>query len=288
MQPILNKLVPVPDCSFSLQVNECKQLVYPLHFHDEYQLNYIKTGKGKVMVGNQLYDYGSGDLFLIGPDLPHFWTYDDEFFEVAGAGKTFVIHFENNFAGESFLERPEMLPVKILLAKSLGGVVFHGNNRLRAVQIIEEMESANNPDRFVKLIQVLNLLGQNTHSKVLSVVGHIAQNNLKSIGRINRAWDYIFNQFREEISLEKVAAEIGMSPSAFSKFFRKHTNKTYVDVIQELRITHACKLISESDKSISEIAYESGYNNLANFNRQFKTLTGKTPLQFRESRKEQR
>lgn len=283
MQPILNKLVPVPDCSFSLQINECKQLVYPLHFHEEYQLNYIKNGKGKVMIGAQMHDYGPGDLFLIGPDLPHFWTYDDKFFEEAGAGKTFVIHFSDSFAGEGFLERPEMMPVKILLARSCGGVAFHGRSRLEAGQMIEEMEKAGNSVRFVQLIQILHFLALGSGHQVLSVAGHIAQNRVKSISRVNKAWETIFSKFAGDISLENVASEIGMSPSAFSKFFRKHTNKTFIDVVQELRITHACRLITETDKTIAEIAYESGYNNLANFNRQFKVLTGKTPLEFKGS-----
>ena len=281
MHPILNKVLLVENCSFSLQVNECKQLVYPLHYHTEYQLNFIKSGKGQRMIGNQLFSYDSGDLVLIGAEVPHFWTYDDDFYSVFGPGKTFVIHFKADFAGDTFFEKPEMARVNELLIKARGGVVFHGLDRLKASKIIEEMEFTDQSDRFIKLIIVLQILGNSNQHQLLSVIDYITHPDPKPINKINRVWELIFNNFKSEINLEQLSTEVGMSTTAFSKFFRKHTNKTYIGVIQELRIGYACKKLIETDDPITNIAFESGYNNIANFNRQFMAITGKTPSKFK-------
>jgi AraC-like DNA-binding protein len=282
MIPILNKVIPVPDTSFFFQVRECRQLVYPLHYHDDFQLNYIKEGKGLRMIGNQMQIYESGDLVLIGPGLPHFWTYDHDFYSNNGPGKSIVIQFSGEFAGEGFFDRPEMQQVKTMLGKASGGVYFGKPDSCKIIELIEQMEQAENTTRFIILINILHKLAGLANQQVITRFSQPAPNNPEQIDRINRVWEFIFRNYQNPVYLEEVANEIGMSPSAFSKFFKKHTNKTYISVIEELRIGSACNLLTKSDKPVSDIANECGFNNIANFNRQFKRITGKTPLKFRK------
>jgi AraC-like DNA-binding protein len=282
MIPILNKVVPSPDTSFFLQVRECRQLVYPLHYHDEFQLNFIAQGKGLRMIGTQMHQYESGDLVLIGPGLPHFWTYDNEFYAQHGPGKSIIIQFSEQFAGEGFFDRPEMQKVRTLLTKASCGVYFGDSDCKAAIGLIEQMEHAENTMRFILLINILQKLAELASYQIITKFNESAPNNPEQIDRINRVWEFIFKNYQNPVYLEEVANEVGMSPSAFSKFFKKHTNKTYISVIEELRVGSACNLLSKSDQPVSDIAFECGFNNIANFNRQFKRITGKTPLKFRK------
>jgi len=282
MIPILNKVVPFPDTSFFMQVRECRQLVYPLHYHDEFQLNYIIEGKGLRMIGTQMQQYNSGDLVLIGPGLPHFWTYDNDFYVQHGPGKSIVIQFAANFAGDGFFEKPEMQQINMLLNKASCGIYFGDSDCKTAIGLIEQMENAENDDRFILLIRVLHLLACIANQQVISIYNPPAPVHPEHIVRINRIWEYIFKNYQNSVNLAEVANEVGMSPSAYSKFFKKHTNKTYISVIEELRIGNACNLLTKTDQSVSDIAFECGFNNIANFNRQFKRITGKTPLKFRK------
>jgi AraC-like DNA-binding protein len=282
MIPILNKVIPAPDTSFFFQMRECRQLVYPLHYHDDFQLNYIKEGKGLRMIGNQMQIYESGDLVLIGPGLAHFWTYDHDFYSNNGPGKSIVIQFSAEFPGAGFFDRPEMQQVKTLLGKASGGVYFEKTESGSIIELIEQMEHVENSARFVLLINVLYKLSGLANHQVISMFNKPTQSHPEKIDRINRVWEFIFRNYQNPVYLEEVANEIGMSPSAFSKFFKKHTNKTYISVIEELRIGSACNLLTKSDRPVSDIAFECGFNNIANFNRQFKRITGKTPFKFRK------
>lgn len=283
-QPIVNRSASSPDASLSFQASACKQLVYPLHYHHEYQLSYIASGRGRIMIGNRLHGYKSGDMILLAPEVPHFWTYDDDYFARCGPGESAVLHFPPDFAGEGFFERPEMQPVKQMLVRSKGGLRFRVEPASDIERIIGRMSKAGKPERFVRTIELLFLLAECPLYELLNVTDQLPQPDSRQTGRVNRIWEYIFRHYTGEISLGEVSSYAGMSPTAFSRFFKLHSNKTFIDAIQELRVGRACKLLLETDQNVTEIAFACGYNNMANFNRRFRALTGTTPVRFRAGR----
>jgi AraC-like DNA-binding protein len=288
MKPALQKS-PISDN----QAFEVKHLIAPhfdpnWHFHSEYQLFLVVKGTGTRFIGDHVSPFKKGDLVFTGPNLPHLWQSDHEYFKDDQDLNTegIVIYFPQNFLGEDFLRKNELYKIKQLFQKAERGIEIKGDTISNATELIQRLLIAEDFERILILLNLLNLLANSSEYKLLASNGY--SNSLKETetDRMNKVHAYVMNNFREKISLNEVAAIANMNPSSFSRYFKIHANKTFSDFLTEIRIGYSCRLLISQKMGISQVCYDSGFNTLSNFNRQFKAYTDYNPLEYRKKYKE--
>lgn len=246
------------------------------HYHPEYELTYIVKGNGYRIVGNTYENYTEGDLVLLGPNLPHTWTgkaVESEPFEAI------VIQFSKEFI-TAFLGFDESYSIKNLLENSARGIAFEATQDL--VQAIKSLIEKEGLDRILQLIFALNQLAQSNYTLITPNTFHTIASK-KSELRINEVCLFIQNNFNSNITLKQVASQIYLTESNFCKFFKKATGKTFSDYLNEIRINEASRLLLQTDKTISQISFECGFETLSYFNRVFLKKKNQTPSGFRNN-----
>lgn len=256
------------------------------HFHPEFELKYVIESKGKRFVGDTIENFREGDLILLGPNIPHYWKNDDIHDQTDQLqAKAVVVLFDERFLGEKFFTVREMLPVKDMLNKARAGLVFPNASFGQAPRMLEELVTAKGPGRIILMLEILAELSKADSRKLLTEEftsgTPFLDANSPSFYRLQKVHHYVIKNFHYPLQIEDVAQVASMTPHAFCKYFKKSTKKTFMTFLNELRICHAKKLLIENHIAISQICTESGFNNISNFNRQFKTGTGMTPSDFR-------
>lgn len=285
MKAILRKIDTGHDHSFSLREDIAPYLYNHWHFHPEVELTLIRKGTGMRLVGDSMEPFGDGDLVLLGENLPHLWRSDRRYFEGAEGVHTeaVAIHFREDFWGSAFLELPELAGLRDLLHTARRGLRIEGVTRTRLSSMMEESLTAAGVRRITILIDMLNLVGDSGEYSVLSGAGFSKSYDPLHTDSINIIYSYTLDHFSEEITIGEVARVANISPNSFCRFFKSRTLKTYWEFLVGVRIGYACKLLIESERSISEICYSCGFNNLSNFNRRFKHTTGMAPSAYRKA-----
>ena len=251
------------------------------HFHPEIELVYVNGGAGKRQIGSHLSYYSNGDLILIGSNLPH-CGFTDKF---TGNKTETVVHMKSDFLGNDFFDIPEMKKIQDLLEVAKGGVAFHGKTKKKIGEKLEILEYQTDFQRLLSILNILNELGNSEEFKVLNAEGFTFETEVKDNDRINKVFNYVKSNFKEEISLQEMADLVSMTVPSFCRYFKKITNKTFVQFVNEYRLVHASKLLAENPMSISEVCLESGFNNFSHFNKSFKSFTGKNPSEYRNGLK---
>lgn len=255
----------------------------PFHFHPNCELVLIEEGFGKRVIGDNVANFHEGDLVLMGPNLPHIWQNDNIFY--AGnkklRAKAVVVYFSPNLL-DAMIDPGYLKPVRRLIEKAGRGIVIYG----RAGETVrQKMLTLSGQEGLLQLIDFLSIINTLTGAReirYLSGEKFVNTYNEKDVGRINTIYHFLLQHFKEDIELAEISRIANMAPTAFSRFFRQRTNKTFSRFLNELRIQHACDLLNHTDKSITEIGYESGYHNPTNFNKFFSALTGTTPSAYRK------
>ena len=275
-----------------------KKLEFPhfdsdFHFHPEYELKYVLESKGKRFVGDSVENFQEGDLVLLGPNIPHYWKNDPEYFESDNLrASAFLIMFSKEFLGNDFFSLPEMASVKNLLDMAIGGIRF---TNIDKDSILLKMAQATSGETPISIISLLDILYQLTKAEIHPLLTEtfvaelpLLQYSSHSIKRLQDVHEYVIDNFHNKIQIEDVAGIANMTTFAFCKYFKKSTKKTFMAFLSELRICHAKRLLIEKQElSISDICYVSGFENLSNFNRRFKAITSMTPKEFRSEYKAQ-
>jgi len=244
-------------------------------------LIYIEGGSGKRHIGNHLSYFQDGDLIFLGANLPHYGFTD----RLTGNKRETVVQMRENFLGESFLDVPEMISIKNLFLKAKKGIIFHGQSKEFIGPKIEELAGLDNYDRLLQLLHIFNLLASSTEYTILNVDGYALEIQPQDTDRMNIIYQYVRDHFKEGIPLNTISEKISMTEPAFCRYFKKMTNKTFTEFVNEYRLVHASKLLFETSLSISEICFESGFNNFSHFNKIFKRYFGKSPSIYRKSSK---
>lgn len=276
MKPHIQKLPLSEQSSFAADQYLTPYFETPWHYHPEYELGLIIKGKGKRFVGNQVSDYSEGELDFLGPNLPHWYRKDN----TDEAGGSIVIHFKEDFLGKDFLSIPEMQKILLLFDRAKMGLHFKGNTSNTVNVQMQEMLPLKGLDRLVCLLSVLKTLSESSEYEVLSSVEASKQSN-KENDRLQKIFDYVIEHFKQDIQLDDVARIALMSPSGFSRYFKNRTKKNFSHFVNEIRVGYACKQLMKSNFSVSYIGQDSGFNNMANFNKQFKKIAKVSPYQFR-------
>lgn len=249
------------------------------HFHDEYELHLITHTSGRAFVGDWIGPFEPGHLVLCGPRLPHNWIS----FDVPEAGapeRDLVILFNHDPIARAAEQIPEMREVLQLLDRARHGIEFFGMAEAARVHW-EAVRGARGMRRFTAFCDLLSDLSECTDYRLLSAVQMQGVQAEVQVDQINEVVNRIMARVNEPLSLADVAAELGMSESRFSRFFRRATGNSFTDFVSRVRINSACHLLMQTDCFIADICFQVGFSNLANFNRRFLEIKGMTPSEFR-------
>ncbi len=285
MIPVYRKITYSQLFSFSTILETPPEFETAWHHHPEYELILILGSTGTRFMGDSIQKFGETELVLIGPNLPHCWKEDAD--SPSSDSRAYVIHFSQDFLGKEFFNIPEGRQIKQLLDQSRFGLQFCEGIERKCLQQIPHIFETADFERVLNLLELLNLLAKSDKFFPLSSSGFSDLFIENHSDRINKVFEYTLANFKEPVELETVAELVCMSRTAFCRFFKKSTGKTYFDFLKEIRLGHACKLLQESDESINHVAYHSGYENMSNFNRQFKEFLNTSPLKYRQTMMQQ-
>jgi AraC-like DNA-binding protein len=278
---LLREITPLTqgDC-FTLFSRVKKDFDFPLHYHEEFELNFIQNGKGaKRVVGDHMEEIDDLELVLVGPNLQHGWFTH----KLKGQQlQEITIQFHRDLFDDKFLQRNQMSVIRKMFEKSLKGILF---SKETTEAIMPRLLSLPEKHGFDSVLELLSILHDLSTSRNIRTLSNTTFNNTETISynsrRINMVMEYLNKNFHKDVSLGEVAKLIAMSEVAFSRFFKLRTGKTFVDTLNEVRLGHASRMLIDTTQSINEIAYRCGFNNMSNFNRIFKKKKNCTPKEFR-------
>ncbi len=280
MQYLYENFTFPPDQSFTIRSEflEIKKFT-TLKSHINFEIALLENCSGKRFIGDHIQDFEGTELVLLGSYLPHCWQYYKTIDPFVQA-RAIVIHFFPDFLGKQLLGKPEGKQLNELFANAAKGMLFTGSTIEKAKMVMQQMLLETGLGRAALMLRLLDILTQSNSKQILSSPYYNAIDNSGEAQKINKVFDHIFQNFKKEISLQEVAGIIPMSPAAFCRFFKSKTNRTLIDFVKEVRISHAAKLLLEGNHNVTEACYQSGYNNISNFNKHFKEVKKLSPRDF--------
>jgi AraC-like DNA-binding protein len=283
VKPVFGK-IENPDNSFLLVKRTDKpRPEFLWHFHHAFELNLVVKGTGTRFIGDHIGHFSAGDVVLMGMELPHTWCSDPALPRHRGVYQSITIQFGDRFIGDSLLDDPEWHQIRILMKRAARGLSFSGKTREAVRKNIPELTEMSGPAKLGSFLGILDMLAMSDEYQFLASHDFAPALPAANETRIDRVCTWINQHYAEEITLSEAAALVSMSVSAFSRFFKRALGKSFTDYVTELRLSHVCKRILETDLSISEAAFQSGFNNLSNFNRRFLERKNVSPRVFRQS-----
>lgn len=279
MKPFFQKLVPLPEQSVIFLDEEKPHFTVPWHFHPEIEILLVVKSTGTSYIGDSITRFDEGEVCIIGENVPHWWKSDDSYMinkDTEGI-KALVIQFRKEVFDSMFVNIPEMSAVKEFLGKSQRGIQFLGDARNYIGNQIKSIFQKTGIQRITELILLLDFMANTKDSCFLSSIGYSRTINTYDFYRFNKIHEYIIRNFTRNITLKDVSGTVNMCETAFCRYFKKHTGKTFTAFLNEFKIGNACKLLLEDNTNISSACFQSGFNNLSHFNEQFKRITGRTP-----------
>ncbi len=252
------------------------------YYHPHLEIVYFEKSDGMSIIGDTVDIIKDGDIFMLGQNLAHMFIHDEKYTNKKLKVRVIVMHFLPDFGGKDFLELSDLRSIKLLLKKADRGISIEGKTRVKVGKIMQQMLTEKGPGKMILLLQVLTLIAGSRDTKMILPIGFQPQINEQNEDRINDVYSYTMQNFNQKIHTKEIASIAHLSEHSFCRYFKTKTGKTYTNFLHEIRIKHACKLLSDSKFSISQIINECGFVNYANFFRYFKMLTGKTPAEYQK------
>jgi len=308
MKPIFEKLTQFPDEGFTLKEIRGPECDCPWHFHAEFELILVLQSRGYRIIGDKVTSLEPGDLVLIGGNLPHVYQPHDPVLSVEDEEKgaatscakhpkgrsgkrclsplppqahCILIQFEDR-CWSGLLQLPALAGVRGLLRRAALGLQVTGRTRDAVAAVMTRMPGLRGVQRITTLLTILDSLARSRSCRPIASPGFAGVHDPFDEQRVNRVCQFINDQLHRPIRLAEAARLVHLSEGAFSRFFRAHLGKTFPALVNELRIGRACRLLAETQRSVTEVALACGYTNLSNFTRQFLRLKKVTPRRFRE------
>lgn len=283
MKNIIREITPLTNEEFFVVLyHPNAKFDFPTHYHPEYEINYVEGATGKRIVGETVKKYEDCDLVLTGPDIFHSWQS-----ETGGAELVVTIQFQKDLLPNSFQNKKLVASIRDMLERSRRGIVYGKETIEKLAPRIKNLINENGFVSFVDFLLILHDMSIAEDQKVLCSQSFSPEVDMFKSRRIRLACDYINKNFEKKIKIEDISSLIGMTDSSFCHFFKKRTQKSFVDYLNEVRIGHASVQLIETTKTISEVCYNCGFNNVSNFNRIFRTKKGSTPTEFRKFNQQQ-
>ncbi|GEO04426.1 AraC family transcriptional regulator [Adhaeribacter aerolatus] len=284
MKPQFHKVPTSIQNSYSARYDKLPNFGTVWHYHPELELHYVIKGEGVRLIGDNISNFSSGEIILLGQNLPHTWRCEEEYF---GQNpdlmvEAVVIHFLPDCLGPHLLQLPEAYLLPRLFQKAQTGMLMGGSTRDNLAPLMLSAVNATNLDRLIILLTMLKLLAETDDYKPIASVQQILSNTSEPDNiRLNKVWSYTLTHYKKEISLEDISAVANLSVTSFCRYFKLLTNKTYYDFLIQIRVSHACRLLVENKLPTEMVCFECGFNNISNFYRHFKKVTGLTPLLYK-------
>ncbi|MCE5345342.1 MAG: AraC family transcriptional regulator [Bacteroidales bacterium] len=282
MQPKLEKVPHYSTSSMFVKREIVPYMDYPWHYHPEFEIIFVEKSYGVRLMGDNISNFSDGDLMFIGSNLPHVWRNDKDFY----GGRedllvdVYVIQFKIDDLSKGFFDLPEFMHIRKLFLLGQQGVLIKGKDHKKISDLIKEVYYSSGIDRLAFFIKTLDAIANTKEYELLSSPGYSNSINSTDTERINKVMNFIMENFPDEITLEEIANLVNLNKSSFCRYFKSRTKKTFSQFLNEIRIAHACKLLVNGNIKISQICYETGYNNISHFNRQFKLITGLTAKEY--------
>lgn len=284
MSKILTEITPLSDKDCFYLIDRRKDCFdYPIHRHDEFELNYVSNCEGCVRVaGDSMETLGYHDLVLVGPGLEHGWNQGDV--GPKGDMREITIQFSPTLFGDELMNKNQMSNIRELFSRARSGVAF-GEKFIDSM--LRKLDELTKPQpgfiRLLRLMELIYAMSITDDSRSLSTTSFANVAQTSDSRRIRKVEDYIAQHFAEQLCLEELASLAGMAPTSFSRFFKTRTGRTLSDYIIDIRIGHAARRLVDTSMTSAEICYDCGFNNISNFNRLFRKKKGCSPMQFRQN-----
>ena len=257
----------------------------PFHLHDEFELILIVKSHGKLFIGNSITNFTDEELYLFAPGLPHCFFNSRGYDKGNELAHAIVIQFRKDFLGNTFFEKTEVSNLNRLVKKAEFGIQFLNPDKL-VQKRIQSMNQKKGLEKLADFLLLLNDLASADNIKLLSTENTLKISGLNDSLIINNVYRYVAESFQKKISFDTAASVANMQRSAFCRYFKRKTKKKFTQFVNEIRIMHSCKLLTETDKTIIEVAFQCGYENTSYFNRQFRLYCNNSPKEFRDQLKQ--
>ncbi len=285
MKPHYHKVPKNLENSFSLRKDVSANFESTWHYHPELELHYTKKGEGLRFIGDNISNFNSDEMLLLGENLPHTWKSHDAYLHPQSKleVETMVMHFLPDCLGQEFLSLPEAYALTQLFKKAKNGLLIQGDTKRKLLRLLEAAHQAENLNRIALFISILSTLAETSEYEPITSAHAFYKSNQLETDRLNQIYTYTLKNYMNKISLAEIASLSCLSITSFCRYFKIMTNKTYTDFLSEIRISYACKLLIENKElTIESISTETGFNNASNFFRQFKKTIGLTPKAYRK------
>jgi AraC-like DNA-binding protein len=283
MKPHFHK-VPVPSQdSFRISHDVKPNFGTVWHYHPELELHYVVRGEGVRFVGDNISNFSAGEILLLGENLPHTWRCNQEYFREKSdlQVEAILIQFRPDCLGRDFLNLDEVHAIRMIYEKARQGLLIHGKTNQKLAHLMRSALTANPLQRLITLLSILDVITQSDELETITSAKAFYQSNELETVRLNNICSYTLAKYAQPITLEEIAAVANLSVTSFCRYFKLMTHKTYHDFLIEIRISHASRAFIENKMTTEEICFESGFNNLSNFYRNFKRIKGVTPLEYK-------
>lgn len=284
MLPVFQKIEANINHSFYVEHLKFQHFPNPLQFHPEIEILLVLKGTGTRLVGDSVKHFGPGDLVMIGQNVPHVWYSDAKYALKSNhdySEITFIL-FKKEIFGKQFWELPESQNVRQLIKLSQRGIKVTGKSLEKITLLMKSISNSSGLKRITLLLSILETIATRKEYHILASPSVQQTINESDSNRLNNVFQYVNNNYHNDISLENVATIANLSTPAFCRYFKNRTNKTFIKFLNEIRITHACRLLVEDGLPVATIGYTCGYSNVSYFIKQFKKITGLTPLSYKK------
>ena len=283
MQPLHFKVPRLKEETVRVECWELDNFFDPIHFHEEFQITLILNGEGTLFVGESVAPFKKGEIFLFGKNLPHVLRnnrFQNQSKRNKGA-RAISIFFNQDVIKKLLNEVPEAYAIERLIDFSGKGIKVAESSNALIIEKVVAMPQKKSFEKILLLLDILAKISDENHLVFLSPSRMLTPIVVENITKINKVFEYVWNNYYEKITLDQIATMVNMSPTAFCRFFKQKSQKTFSRFLIEVRVANACRLLYQDDLNTSECCYSCGYNNLSNFHKHFKSVTGMTPLEYR-------
>ena len=278
MKPEFENVITVAHDSFPIRIVERPErpvLKGAWHYHPDIEITLTLKGRGKRFVGNDISNYREGDLVILGKNLPHCWLTNSH-------SKQVVIQIPESFYSSSFLKHSEMTEINLLFNKCIKGICFEGKTKKGATGKILDLFELKGYPKLIAILDLLHYLSISEEFRFLTPIEYNPKINLLKSEQVQKFYSFVLNNYMNDIKLEDASKQLFMTKTSLCRFLKSNTRKSFSKILNEIRISHACKKLIETDMQIMEICYESGYNDVTNFNRRFKEIINLKPYEYRK------
>jgi len=283
MKPLFHKVPINLEHSFGIRHDIEPNFGKTWHYHPELELHYVVRGEGVRFIGDNIGNFSSGEIILLGENLPHTFRCSDEYYQRRKQleVEAIVIQFLPDCLGKDIFNLPEAYLIPKLFEKAKKGMVISGATREKLALLMHQSTTASQMDKLILFLSILNVLSETTEfTPITSAYAFYRSNETDKI-RLNKVYSYTLTNYKKEISLEEISSISNLSITSFCRYFKLMTKKTYYDFLIEIRISHACRLLIEDKVPTEVICFDCGFNNVSNFYRHFKKITGMTPMDYK-------